>query len=291
MDLIDLHAHSTASDGSLAPTALARHARDLGLRAIALTDHDTIAGINEAAAAAERFGLELVPGVEMSSYYSGGTMHILGYYLDCSKPGLLQELSRLQRVRAERNQVVLAKLNELGIELSFEDVLRLAGKDGQVGRPHFARALLSKGVVGSIDEAFERYLKKGAPAYSTKFRLPPAEAISLIRKAGGVAVLAHPFTLFLDEDPRRLNSLLCELKDLGLSGVEVYYTEHSEKQERLYSEAARSCGLIMTGGSDYHGANKEDTELGKGHGNLRIPYGVLEEVKAARRALMGGTPG
>ncbi len=288
MDLIDLHAHSTASDGSLTPTELVRHARALGLRAIALTDHDTIAGNDEAAQAAAELGVEVVPGVEMSSHYPTGTMHILGYYLDFADPGLQEELARLQRVRAERNLVIAEKLRALGIDLDFEEVLALAGPGGQVGRPHFARALLQKGIVGSIDEAFERYLRKGAPAYSAKFRLPPAEAISLIRQAGGVAVLAHPFTLHLDNDPPRFLALLCELQELGLAGLEVLYSEHSLQQERLYFAAAERCGLLVTGGSDFHGENKEDTELGRGHGNLSIPYRLLEDMKKAHRMLSGG---
>ena len=289
MDLIDLHAHSTQSDGSLTPTELVRHARNLGLRAVALTDHDTIAGNEEAARTAQRMGLEFVPGVEMSSYYPTGTMHILGYYIDFRNSGLCQELARLQEVREQRNHVIAAKLKELGIPIEFEEVQRLAGPRGQVGRPHFARALVERGIVGSIDEAFERYLKKGAPAYSAKFRLPPAEAIDLIRRAGGLAVLAHPFTLHLDGDRERFISVLCELKDQGLSGIEARYSEHAPEQERLYEEAARQCGLLITGGSDFHGANKEGVELGRGHGDLSVPYRLLEELKKARhQSALGG---
>jgi predicted metal-dependent phosphoesterase TrpH len=283
LDLIDLHAHSTASDGSLTPTQLVRHAHDLGLRAIALTDHDTIAGAEEAARAAEELGFELVPGVEMSSHYATGTMHILGYYIDFRSSGLAEELAHLQRVRLERNRVIADKLQALGIDISFEDVLKLAGPKGQVGRPHFARALLERGIVSSIDEAFERYLKKGAPAYSAKFRLPPEEAIGLIRKAGGLAVLAHPFTLHLDDDRERLTELLCQLKDQGLAGLEVRYSEHSPEQEQMYTAAAHKCGLLITGGSDYHGLNKEGVELGRGYGSLNVPYRLLEGLKKARR--------
>ena len=288
MDLIDLHAHSTASDGSLTPTQLVRHARNLGLRAIALTDHDTIEGNAEAAQAAQRLGVEVVPGVEMSSHYPTGTMHILGYFIDFRNSGLAAELARLQEVRLERNRAIAAKLKDLGIDIEFEDVLRLAGPKGQVGRPHFARALVERGVVGSIEEAFERYLKKGAPAYSAKFRLPPAEAISLIRQAGGVAALAHPFTLHLDDDQERLKTLLCELKALGLSAIEAHYSEHSAEQEALYVAAARQCGLALTGGSDFHGANKEGVELGSGYGRLRVPYRLLEELKIIRQESHGG---
>jgi predicted metal-dependent phosphoesterase TrpH len=281
VDLIDLHAHSTASDGSLTPTELVHHAVSLGLRAIALTDHDTIAGNDEAVRAAEGLGLELVPGVEMSSSYPTGTMHILGYYVDFRDAGLNTELGRLQRVRAERNMVIIDKLKALGIAIEIEDVASKAGADGQIGRPHFARVLMERGVVGSIDEAFERFLKKGAPAYSAKFRLAPADAISLIRKAGGLAVLAHPFTLHMDDTPERFSALLCELKEMGLTGMEVRYSEHSPAQERLYEDAAERCGLLITGGSDYHGANKEGVELGRGHGELEIPYRLLEALKRA----------
>lgn len=288
MDLIDLHTHSSASDGSLTPTQLVRHARNLGLKAIALTDHDTIGGNEEAAQAALSLGVEVVPGVEMSSHYPTGTMHILGYYLDFRNSGLAEELAHLQRIRLERNRAIAVKLKELGIDLEFEDVLKLAGPHGQVGRPHFARALVERGVVGSIDAAFERYLKKGAPAYSAKFRLPPAEAIKLIRQAGGLAVLAHPFTLHLDDDPPRFTSLMCELKEMGLAGIEVHYSEHRPKQEALYLAAAQECGLLLTGGSDFHGANKEGVELGSGHGDLKVPYRLLEEIKKAHQAQRGG---
>lgn len=288
VELIDLHAHSTASDGSLTPTELVRHARRLGLRAIALTDHDTIAGNEEAARAGEELGIELVPGVEMSSHYPTGTMHVLGYYIDFRNSGLNEELARLQEVRSERNRLIAAKLKELGIDIELEDVAGLAGPGGQVGRPHFARALVERGFVGSIEEAFERYLKKGAPAYSSKFRLLPQEAIALIRRAGGLAVLAHPFTLHLDGDRERLFSLLCQLKSMGLAGVEAYYSEHSPEQERLYAEAARKCSLLLTGGSDYHGANKEGVELGRGYGRLAVPYRLLEAIKKAHQASSGG---
>jgi len=282
VDLIDLHAHSTQSDGSLTPTELVRHARQLGLRAVALTDHDTIAGNDEAARAGEELGVEVVPGVEMSSHYPTGTMHILGYYLDFRDQGLCNELARLQQVRAERNQVMTRKLQALGINIEFDEVLRLAGERGQVGRPHFARVLVDKGVVGSIDEAFQRYLKQGAPAYSAKFRLPPKEAISLIRNAGGVAVLAHPFTLHLDDDPEKLAALLCELKEQGLAGIEAIYSEHSPEQEGLYLGVAQRCNLAVSGGSDFHGANKEGVELGRGYGRMQVPYRLLEELKARR---------
>jgi predicted metal-dependent phosphoesterase TrpH len=193
MDRIDLHTHSSYSDGSLSPRQLVQLAKKQRLRAIALTDHDTVAGVEEALAAGKEFGVEVVPGVEISAQYPPGTMHILGYYIHASNPELLGALKKLQQARAARNPKIIERLQALGLEITINEVLDLSA--GQVGRPHIARALVNKGYVSSIDEAFSRYLKKGAVAYAEKFRFPPAEAIGIIRRAGGIAVLAHPFTL------------------------------------------------------------------------------------------------
>jgi predicted metal-dependent phosphoesterase TrpH len=197
MDRIDLHTHSNCSDGSLSPRELVQLAKKRELRAIALTDHDTVAGVAEAVAAGKELGVEVVPGVEISAQYPPGTMHILGYCFSPSQPELLKALKKLQKARAARNPKIIERLQALGLEITTDEVLNLSS--GQVGRPHIAKALVNRGYVSSIDEAFSRYLKKGAVAYAEKFRFSPREAIGLIRGAGGLAVLAHPSTLGINK--------------------------------------------------------------------------------------------
>src|SRR4030043_1877570 len=194
MGNIDLHLHTTASDGVMTPSGIVNYAKSKGLVAIAITDHDTIEGLEEGFVEGERIGLEVIPGIEVSAEHSPGSMHLLGFFIDIHDPILKERLGYLQRARAERNPRMAEKLNKLGIDITFDEVLKASG-GGQVGRPHFAQVLLEKGYVRSFQEAFDRFLKKGASAYVDKIRFKPNEAISLIREAGGVAVLAHPNTL------------------------------------------------------------------------------------------------
>jgi predicted metal-dependent phosphoesterase TrpH len=276
MDLIDLHTHSTASDGSLRPGELVEYAVKKGAAAIALTDHDTIEGLPEALQAAGERGLELVPGLEISADHPGGTMHILGYFINPDDALLQQELSRLQEARRERNPKIIAKLQQLGIPVTYDQVRALA--EGQVGRPHIARAMLQLGAVKTLDEAFRNFLTKGAPAYVEKFRYPPEKAVALIIRAGGVPVLAHPFTLKF-ASPDELRRIVSALKDQGLGGMECLYSEHTAEQTRRYSALAAELGLAVTGGTDFHGKNKEGVDLLTGYGSLRIPYRLLEGLK------------
>jgi predicted metal-dependent phosphoesterase TrpH len=279
MDLIDLHTHSTASDGSLRPAELVEYAVKKGAAAIALTDHDTIEGLPEALQAAGERGLELVPGLEISADHPGGTMHILGYFINPDDALLQQELSRLQEARRERNPKIIAKLQQLGIPVTYDQVRALA--EGQVGRPHIARAMLQLGAVKTLDEAFRNFLTKGAPAYVEKFRYPPEKAVALIIRAGGVPVLAHPFTLKF-ASPDELRRIVSALKDQGLGGMECLYSEHTAEQTRRYSALAADLGLAVSGGTDFHGKNKEGVDLLTGYGSLRIPYRLLEELKRFR---------
>ena len=276
MNLIDLHTHSNASDGSLAPGELVAYAVQKGAAAIALTDHDTVAGLPEALRAAEACHFELVPGLEISADYTGGGMHILGYFVDHTDPFFQQELERLQEARRERNPKIIVRLRELGIPITYDQVLALSG--GQIGRPHIAQAMLQIGAVQNLDEAFRHYLTKGAPAYVEKFRFPPNQAIALIRQAGGLPVLAHPFTLNCTTR-EQLIRLLRELKDQGLQGLECLYSEHTPEQSREYLALAEKLGLLVTGGSDFHGKNKEGVEMLTGYGALRIPYERLQSLK------------
>jgi predicted metal-dependent phosphoesterase TrpH len=273
---IDLHCHSTASDGSLTPEQLVAYAKAKGAGALALTDHDTIDGLDEFLEAGRKMGLETVPGLEISAAYERGTMHILGYYIDHRHAFLLQELSRLQQARQERNPKIIAKLKNMGLPLSLEEVYALA--KGQIGRPHIALALVQKGIVSSVEEAFKKYLTKGGPAYVEKFRFSPVESIRMISEAGGIPVLAHPFTLNV-QDRKELKKLIEELKDNGLKGLEVFYPEHTWEQTRTYEALCRELGLITTGGSDFHGKSQPSIELLVGKGEMHVPYAILSDLK------------
>ena len=280
MNLIDLHTHSTASDGSYAPAEVVRLAKEGGLAAVALTDHDTIDGVAEAVAAGEKYGVEVIPGVEISARFPGGSMHILGLYIDYTNGHLDKRLAVLKRARAERNPQIIAKLNALGIPISMAQVEAISG-GGQVGRPHIARALLEAGFVSNIQQAFDIYLRKGGKAYAGKFRFPQEEAIAMIRDVQGIPVLAHPFTLGLGS-AFALRHLLLELKNLGLAGLEVYYSEHTPEQEALYLKLARELDLLITGGSDYHGANKPEITLGSMPSQARLTYDLVTALKSWR---------
>lgn len=284
MSLVDLHTHSTASDGSLTPTEVVRLAKVRGLAAIALTDHDTVDGLAEAMAAGETYDLEVIPGVEISAQHNQGSMHILGYWVNYTSPRLAERLAVLKEARRNRNPRIIAKLNALGIPLTIEEVYRVSG-GGQVGRPHIARALYEGGYVSTLQEAFDLYLGNQGRAYVSKFRYPPEEAIAMIRDAGGLAVLAHPFTLGLDSY-QVLKPFLQKLMVLGLAGVECYYPEHTPAQEALYVALARELGLLITGGSDFHGDNKPEVELGSCPCQAHLTYDLVAAMKQRRQETM-----
>lgn len=285
---IDLHTHSNASDGTLPPREVVRLAKERGLQALALTDHDTIDGLAEAVTAGQELGLEVIPGVEISARHAHGlgSMHILGYFLDYKSELLAQRLAVLKQARKDRNPQIIAKLNGLGIPITLAQVERISGS-GQMGRPHIARALYEGGRVRSIQEAFDLYLGNNGLAYVSKFRFPPDEAIGMIRDAGGLAVLAHPFTLGLHTF-ESLRPLLQELMVLGLAGLECYYPEHSPEQQALYLSLARNLGLLITGGSDFHGDNKPEVRLGQVNCQALLTYNLVTAMKAWRGRQVGG---
>ncbi len=208
-------------------------------------------------------------------------MHILGYYIDHTDPFFQQELERLQEARRERNPKIIVRLQELGIPITYDQVQALSG--GQIGRPHIAQAMLQIGAVQTLDEAFTQYLTKGAPAYVEKFRFSPGRAIALIRQAGGIPVLAHPFTLNCTTR-EQLFHLLRELRDQGLQGLECLYSEHPPERTREYLALAEDLDLLVTGGSDFHGKNKEGVDILTGYGALRIPYERLQSLKDLKAA-------
>jgi predicted metal-dependent phosphoesterase TrpH len=281
MKLIDLHVHSTASDGSYPPAEVVRLAKEGGLSAMALTDHDTVDGLPEAVAAGEGLGVEVIPGVEISAQFPGGTMHILGLYVDYHNGCLDERLAVLKQARLDRNPQIIAKLNALGIPISMARVEEISG-GGQVGRPHIARALMESGYVQDLQEAFDKYLGWHRPAYVSKFRFPPDQALAMIREAQGIPILAHPFTLGLGS-VFALKNLIVELQGLGLAGLEVYYSEHTREQEALYLKLAQELDLLVTGGSDYHGLNKPEITLGSMSSQDKLTYRLVEALKAWRR--------
>jgi len=274
--MIDLHVHSTFSDGSFTPAQLVAMAKKAGLTALALTDHDTLGGIDEFLCEPAKDELIRIPGVEISADVQKGTMHILGYFINRADPGLENALVQIRNGREIRNKQMLKKLNDLGLTLSWDEVASFAGEE-VVGRPHFAQAMMKKKYVSSTEEAFDRYLKKGKPAYTDRFRFSPEDSIKAIRAAGGAPVLAHPFTLELDSVS--LKKYMAGLKEIGLQGIEVYYSEHSREQVKEYLALAQELKLVATGGSDFHGSINPDIRLGVGFGNLRVPDEVVDGLK------------
>jgi predicted metal-dependent phosphoesterase TrpH len=278
--MIDLHAHTTASDGSLTPRQLVERAARQGVKALAVTDHDTLDGLSEAMAAGTEYSVEIVPGLEISAEFPVGTMHILGYYIALGPTPLQEQLAALRDARDQRNPRIIAKLQSLGYDITLAEVERMAGGN-VVGRPHFARVMLEKGYVATPQEAFDRFLAKGAAAYEEKARLEPPAAIAAIKQAGGVAVLAHPYQLRARSEAE-LESIVAALKEAGLDGMEVIYSRHNATQIEDYRRLATRYDLLITGGSDFHGVTKPDIEVGIGLGNLAVPPELLDAVK--RRA-------
>lgn len=276
--MIDLHTHSIFSDGTNLPAELVRLAEERGLTGLALTDHDTVGGVGEFLAAGADSTVEVLSGIELSAECDRGTMHILGYYIDHTCPELLEKIEMVRLGREKRNLQILKKLNKLGYVLLWSDVEKHAGRD-VVGRPHFAEALVERGHVRTKKQAFELLLAKGRPAYEERYRYSADECIELIRKAGGIAVLAHPSTVNLPDV--KLKALMCELKECGLGGIEAYYAEHHPENIRKYVAWAEELCLVSTGGTDYHGQMTPDLKLGSGFGGLKVPDSVLVQLKAA----------
>jgi predicted metal-dependent phosphoesterase TrpH len=279
--MIDLHAHTTASDGSLTPTQLVALAKETGLAALGVTDHDTVAGLAEADAAALAAGLILVPGVELSVDYPHGQFHLLGYFVDYTSRTLLDRLQYLQDFRSNRNEKMVALMQQAGLPITMADLEREAGGD-VIGRPHMALAMVRKGIVASTQEAFDRYLADGKPFHLPKVKLGPAEAIALLHSAGAVTVLAHPKYLKID-DPAQLRTQLARFKEMGLDGIEVFYFRHTEAETALYQQLAHDLGFVISGGSDFHGASKPHVKLGVVYQGSGVPDWALEGLEDAAR--------
>ncbi|MFW6105983.1 MAG: PHP domain-containing protein [Desulfovermiculus sp.] len=280
MSEIDLHTHSTASDGSLSPRELVYAGAKAGLRALALTDHDTVSGLDMALRTGKERNLEVIPGCELSVHCARGFMHILGLWVPLRASRLHAMLDWMQEKRRQRNQKMLSSLRSLGIAIE-ENEVKAEAKGESVGRPHLAQVLVRKGVVTSLEEAFTHFLGSTGQAYVPKVKLSPGQAISALKQDQATVILAHPYSL--DLEAKELGSELCRLKDLGLDGLEVYYPEHTPEQTSLFFCLAREQNLLISGGSDFHGQVKPDIELGRGRGNLDLPYTLLEDIKIARR--------
>ena len=278
MSRIDLHLHTTHSDGSLPPAEVLKLAAKASVTALAITDHDITSGIREAMAAGLELGIEVIPGVEISSFDGRSELHILGYCLNWQDPVLHERLATLRQSRHRRNPLIIERLRAAGLDVTYDEVRSLAGTES-VGRPHIAQLLMRKKYVSSAKEAFDRYLAEGKPAYVARELPAPAEAINWIRDAKGVAVLAHP--TWVKDGGDGLYRCVKGLKDFGLGGVEVHYSTHSKSQTATYLELAQRLELLVTGGSDYHGVTKPDIEVGYGRGDLKVNPRLLEPLKAA----------
>ena len=276
-EFVDLHCHSTASDGTLAPWAVVALAVRNGLSALALTDHDTIGGVAEAAAAAREAGIDFLPGIEIScDVPPPATMHLLGYGVDPQSSALLDLTRRLVEGRNDRNPKIVRRLNDLGVAISMPEVEAEADGGGVIGRPHIAAILHRKGYVSSIKQAFDKYLAPGGAAYFDKERVSPRDAITMIQQSGGLPVLAHPAQL-RTENEAQLERTIKDLTDLGLAGLEVIHSDHDAARVEKYARLAERFGLLKTGGSDFHGANKKDISLGMANGR-RVPRAYYEAL-------------
>ena len=295
--MIDLHAHTTVSDGGDEPGDLVRRASKAGLAAIAVTDHDNDTGNPEALAEGELLGMEVVPGVEIScdvedlatrgfNPSARPTMHLLGYFIPQRDNPLSEALAELRYHRANRNRIIVDRLNELGIAATFEEVEAEAGGPGsQIGRPHFAAVLVRHGAVPDYQTAFDDYLAKGAKAYVSRKLFKPVEAVELMVRAGVVPVLAHPFTMNIPVD--EIERFTGELIEAGLNGIEGYHGDYSYEDQEPLRELARRRGLIASGGSDYHGHMRPDRKLPGGKRGTTVPPEVLDELRSAATSLQG----
>lgn len=276
MERIDLHTHSTASDGSFTPTQVIEAAVRAGLKAVALTDHDTIAGIPEAMAAAEKYDIEFIPGIELSAFYLNQEVHIVGLFLNINDEQFIQRLESFREIRDQRNTAMIQKMTDAGINISIEKIREMDG-DAVITRANFARYLLHIGYISSIDEAFDKYLSPGKPFFVPKTGVTPEDAIRAICDNGGIAILAHPLSYKFSSS--QLDTCIKLLKSYGLKGIETRYSTFSAADERDMKRLADRHGLLYSGGSDFHGNVKPHISIGKGMGKLFVPYDFLKRLK------------
>ncbi len=280
---VDLHVHSTCSDGTFTPTELVDYAIEKELAAFALTDHDSVAGLDEAIAYAKKLSLtktnvpEVIPGIEFSTEYQGGDIHIVGLYIDYHSQTFLNHIDNFVHSRDLRNKKMCTLLREgTGMDISYEKLLE-AFPNSVITRAHYAKYMLEHGYIKNRNEAFERYIGDNCPYYIPREKVTPADAINLIRDVGGIPILAHPTLYHMGKE--RLNQMVSELKDAGLVAIEAIYSTYSSAEEREMRALADKHGLTISGGSDFHGSIKPGLDLGVGYGKLHVPYTVLENLK------------
>ena len=283
MKRIDLHTHSLCSDGAQVPADVVRTAAEAGLAAIALSDHDCIDGVQEAMDTGKALGVEVIPAVELSAQ-SDTELHILGYFIDIHNKKLQDMMTYALQVREERQVEVCRKLNEQGFDITMDE-LREEANGKVLCRAHFAKIMVRKGYAESVKDAFNRYLSVGCYAYSNRQALTGPEAVSLIHEAGGIAVAAHLHLIKMPD--AELKEYLKSLISYGLDGIEGYYTDYTPDMEKRYRAMAQELGLVISGGTDYHGANKPHISIGKGKGELEIPYSVLDGLRARHAEIYG----
>lgn len=280
MNFVDLHVHSNASDGTLTPAKVVELAAQKGLSAFALTDHDTIEGIPEAQKAAQNLPLEVIPGIELSCVYLGEEIHILGLYVDLSDKEFLAQTGHLKDIRIKRNEEMINRFQKDGIDITLSEV-QAGNPDTVITRAHFARILLEKGYVKSMDQAFKKYLSYTGPYCPRKEKITPEHAMKILGNCGASPVLAHPYQYHLGD--KKTEELISCLKELGLHGLEVYHSSNNQYESGKLKKLAKKYQLFPTGGSDFHGSNKPDIDLGTGRGGLRVSALLLDDIKRIRQ--------
>ena len=277
--IIDLHVHSTESDGTLTPEDLVAEAKKAELAAFALTDHDTCQGVGKAMPCATSAGIELIPGIELSTDYHGKEVHIVGLYIDIENEQLLKKTTEYRKCRSERNALMVEALRKEGLSITMEELVA-ENPDCVITRANIARFLYEHGQIKSVREAFDRYIGDHCKCYVGRLKVASTDAVRLIKEAGGTAILAHPLLYGLSNT--NLQKMIDDLKPVGLDGLEAIYSTYTTGEEQQMKRLARENGLLISGGSDFHGSNKPDIALGRGRGHLYIPYSVLETIKAGR---------
>lgn len=278
MNQVDLHVHSTRSDGTLTPTELVHYAIEKHLSAFALTDHDTVDGIDEALEAAQGKNIRVIPGIEYSTEYHNGDVHIVGLFIDYKSPVFVDYLTRFKQSRLDRNHKLCANLQTAGFDITYEALVDMF-PGAVITRAHYAKFLLEKGYVKSLNEAFERYLGDHTPYFVHREKITPKEVIEVTRKAGGVPILAHPTLYKLGKE--QLNILVATLKEQGIMGIECIYSTYTHSDEREIKALAQKYDLLPSGGSDFHGGTKPGLDLGCGYGKLFVPEEYLTNLEAA----------
>lgn len=277
--IVDLHTHTTESDGSFTPEELIAEAKRVGLSAIAITDHDTVSGLSKAAPIAAEYGIELINGVELSTDYHGKEVHIVGLYVDPENKSFLSHLQEFKEKRENRNAAMIAKLQEEGFAITME-ALKAQNPGCVITRGNIARFLYEHGMIPSIQTAFEKYIGDNCPCFVDRFKISSADGVRLIKEAGGTAILAHPLLYHMSDAV--LCQMLDELKAVGLDGMEAIYCTYTPSEERQMKELTHKYGLLPSGGSDFHGKTKPNLSLGTGYGKLFIPYDILSNIKQSR---------